>query len=89
MADTEVEPPKPSDWWAERRAALGEFVARRAVLVGVVVGGVVGLGIGAIIIAIVRGRRRRAIEVEDERLRGEFEAEQERKRAEDRRFQPR
>jgi len=82
MSEADIEPPKRTDRWEK----LGEALARRAVLVGIVTGGAVGLAIGAIIISIVRGRRREALEREDRRLIDEFEAEQERKKAEQRRW---
>jgi hypothetical protein len=91
MSDFNVEPPKQPDRaeprkkpdpWAEFLAG----VARRAVLVGVIVGGLVGLGLGAIVLNIVGCRREAAIQREHQRVLDEWQAEQDRKQEEERRW---
>ena len=83
MSDAKLEPPKQPDRWAN----LIEVAARRAVVIGLIVGGLVGLGLGAIILQVVGCRREAAREREDQRILSEWESEQERKKAEERRWQ--
>jgi hypothetical protein len=81
-ADIDRPQPPPDRW-----AGLKETVARRAVLVGIVLGGLVGLGVGGIILKFIGWRREEAQRREDQRILDEWHAEENRKKDEERRWQ--
>jgi hypothetical protein len=76
MSDAGAKRPQKPD----RMAELIAMVARRAVLFGIVAGGLVGLSLGGVVLKIVGCRREAAAEREDQRILREWNAEQERKR---------
>jgi hypothetical protein len=82
MSDANTQRPKRPDRWAEFLAGA----ARRAVLIGVIAGGLVGLGLGAIVLNIIGCRREAALERENQRVLDEWQAEQDRKQEEERRW---
>jgi hypothetical protein len=82
MSDAKIEPPMQPDRWAK----LIEVAARRAVLVGIVVGGLIGLALGGIVLNIVGCQRKAAFERENQRILDEWQAEQNRKQEEERRW---
>ena len=82
MSDAKLEPPKQPDRWAN----LIEVAARRAVVIGVIAGGLVGLGLGAIVLNIIGCRREAAVEREHQKLLDDWQAEQDRKQEEERRW---
>jgi hypothetical protein len=69
----------------ERRPTIVDSVVRRAVLIGIFIGGLAGLAIGAFVLNIISGRREAAIERENQKQLDDWNAEQQRKQKEERR----
>jgi hypothetical protein len=80
-ADANAEPPKKPD----RLAQVGATLVRRAVIIGVVAGGLLGLGLGAVVLNIIGCRREAARERENQKMLDDWNADLERKNGEDRR----
>jgi len=77
MSDAEVntEPPKKPD----RMAQVGAVLVRRAVVIGVVAGGLLGLGLGAVVLNVIGCRRDAARVRENQKMLDDWNVEQKRK----------